>query len=421
MQDKNNIKNQNNVSRPEPKKPAAINGVIRKEQGELALTPAQKKDRSFERIKTGVDRPLFILVLVLLAIGSIMVFSASYVYAQSKTGDSMYFIKRQIIFAAVGVAGMLIVMRVPYTVYKKYAWLIFGISAVLLISVLVIGVSEGEAQRWIKLPGGLTLQPSEVMKFAIVVIMAWYMSYKNKFKENSQTQHKTLIYDALIPFGLIGAACILIMLENHLSGTIIVGLIGLSVMIAGGGSIRAIFAAGAVVVPAGLAFLFLGKGYQSNRIQIWLNPEAFPRDGGYQNIQGLYAIGSGGFLGVGLGNSRMKYSYVSQPQNDFIFSIVCEELGFVGAVAIMCLFALMVWRGMVVAMHAPDKFSSLVAMGISCKVAIQVLLNIAVVTNTIPNTGISLPFFSYGGTAIVILMLEMGVLLSISRHSYQKK
>lgn len=421
MQKKNNIKNQDSVSGSKGRQPTAVNGVVRKEKGELALTPAQKKDMSFERIKTGVDRPLLILILILIAIGSIMVFSASYVYAKSKTGDSMYFIKRQILFAALGIFGMLIVMRVPYTTYKKYAWIIFGVSALLLISVLVIGVSEGEAQRWIQLPGGLTLQPSEIMKFALVVIMAWYMSCKNKYKENSQSEHKTLIYDALVPFGLIGVACVLIMLENHLSGTIIVGLIGLSVMIAGGGSLKAIFIAGAVVVPTGLIYLFFGKGYQSNRIQIWLNPEAFPRDGGYQNIQGLYAIGSGGLLGVGLGNSRMKYSYVSQPQNDFIFSIVCEELGFVGAVAIMCLFALLVWRGMVVAMHAPDKFSSLVALGISCKVAIQVLLNIAVVTNTIPNTGISLPFFSYGGTAIVILMLEMGVLLSISRHSYQKK
>ena len=187
MKDTNNVKNQKNISHSEIKKPAAINGVIRRDPNELALTPAQKKDSSFERIKTGVDRPLFILVLVLLAIGSIMVFSASYVYAQSKTGDSMYFIKRQIIFAAVGITGMLIIMRVPYTVYKKYAWLIFGISAVLLISVLVIGVSEGEAQRWIKLPGGLTLQPSEIMKFAIVVIMAWYMSRKNKLKDCKST------------------------------------------------------------------------------------------------------------------------------------------------------------------------------------------------------------------------------------------
>jgi len=421
MQKKNNIKNQNNVSGSDGNQPAAVNGIIRKKHGEVALTETQKKDMKFERIKTGVDRPLFILVLVLITIGSIMVFSASYVYAKSKTGDSMYFIKRQIFFAAMGIFGMLVVMRLPYTIYKKYAWFIFGLSAGLLVLVFIFGISEGQAQRWIPLPGGATLQPSEIMKFGIVVIMAWYMSHKEKYKENSQNRHKILIYDALVPFALIGSACVLILFENHLSGTIIVGLIGLSVMIAGGGSLKAIFAAGAVVVPAGLAFLFLGNGYQSNRIQIWLDPEAFPRDGGYQNIQGLLAIGSGGLLGVGLGNSRMKYSYVSQPQNDFIFSIVCEELGFVGAVAIMCLFALLVWRGMVVAMHAPDKFSSLVAMGISCKVAIQVLLNIAVVTNTIPNTGISLPFFSYGGTAIVILMLEMGVLLSISRHSYQKK
>ena len=267
------------------------------------------------------------------------------------------------------------------------------------------------------------------MKPAIVVLLAKYFDKKDKLKERSGFDMylgpihitKSFIFDAFIPFMIIGVACILVMLEHHLSGTLIIGFLGLVIMIAGGGSIKWIGIFGSIAAAGLGTMLWFGNGYQSGRIKIWLDPEAFPRDGGWQTIQGLYAIGSGGLLGVGLGNSRLKYGYASMPHNDFIFSIVCEELGFVGAIAIMLLFALLVWRGVVIAMHAPDKFSSLLAMGITCQIAIQVLLNIGVVTNTLPNTGISLPFFSYGGTAMVILLAEMGAMLKISKHSYQKK
>lgn len=402
-------------------------GVVRR--SETAITPASIKDRKYERVTTGVDRVFLILVLTLLAIGSVMMFSASFVYAANETGDSLYYIKRHLAFVAIGFLFMLFTYLWPYTAYKKYAEVIFGIGCIFLVAVLVIGVAEGSAVRWIRIGSLFTFQPSDFMKPAIVVLLAKYFDKKDNLKENSKFDKyigpihitKSFVYDAAIPFIVIGIACGLVMLEHHLSGTLIIGFLGIMVMIAGGGSVKWIGIFGGVAASALGVLLWFGNGYQSGRIKIWLNPEAFPRDGGWQTIQGLYAIGSGGLLGVGLGNSRLKYGYTSMPHNDFIFSIVCEELGFVGAVAIMCIFALLVWRGMVIAMHAPDKFSSLLALGITGQVAIQVLLNIGVVTNTLPNTGISLPFFSYGGTAMVILMAEMGVMLKISKHSYQKK
>jgi len=402
------------------------NGVVRR--SETAVTPAEFKDRQYERITTGIDRSFLILVIALIAVGSVMMFSASYVYAANETGDSLYYIKRHLAFIALGGLAMLFTYLWPYTAYKKYAEVIFFVACVLLVAVLVIGVAEGTAVRWIQI-GQLTFQPSDFMKPAIVVLLAKYFDKKDKLKERSGFDMylgpihitKSFIFDAFIPFMIIGVACILVMLEHHLSGTLIIGFLGLVIMIAGGGSIKWIGIFGSIAAAGLGTMLWFGNGYQSGRIKIWLDPEAFPRDGGWQTIQGLYAIGSGGLLGVGLGNSRLKYGYTSMPHNDFIFSIVCEELGFVGAIAIMLLFALLVWRGVVIAMHAPDKFSSLLAMGITCQIAIQVLLNIGVVTNTLPNTGISLPFFSYGGTAMVILLAEMGVMLKISKHSYQKK
>ena len=210
------------------------------------------------------------------------------------------------------------------------------------------------------------------------------------------------------------------MLEKHLSGIIIIGAIGLMVMFASGIRLKLLGALGAVAIAGVTAMAFL-TDYTKRRIDIWRNPAAFPQDGGWQTLQGMRAIGSGGFFGLGLGNSRQKFSYVSQPQNDFIYTIVCEELGYIGAVAVIVLFGLLVWRGYVIAMRAPDRFAQLTAIGISSKIALQVLLNIAVVTNSIPNTGISLPCFSYGGTAMVVQLIEVGTLLAISRYTVEKK
>ena len=218
----------------------------------------------------------------------------------------------------------------------------------------------------------------------------------------------------------IGLICLLVMLEKHLSGIIIISLIGLMVMVVSGTRLK-LLGLFALLGGAGIVALALFTDYTKRRIEIWFNPEKFPQEGGWQTLQGLRAIGSGGIFGLGLGNSRQKYSYVSQPQNDFIFTITCEELGFIGAAAVIILFSILVWRGVVIALRAPDNFSQLVAIGISFKVALQVLLNIAVVTNAAPNTGISLPFFSYGGTAMVVQLAEMGTLLAISRHTLEKK
>lgn len=396
---------------------SAMTGVPRK--GDLPVSREEKKDASFERVKTGVDRPLLITVLVLIAFGLVMVFSASYVYASGKYGDGMYFFKRQLVFAALGLPIMLVASRVPYYFFRKWSILIYLIAAGLLVAVLVFGVSEGSAQRWIAI-AGITVQPSEIMKFAIVFLLAAYMSNRANLKKRVDWRKKDLWVDSVIPFGIVAVTAGMIIVEHHLSGTLIVAAIGVIVVVAGGASLKATAAFGGIGAVFLGAYIAFRGSYEQDRILVWLHPENYPRDGGWQNLQGLYAIGSGGFLGVGLGNSRLKYHYVSQPQNDFIFSIICEELGYVGALFVIVMMTILVWRGLRIAKRAPDRFSSLVALGITCQIGIQALLNIAVVTNSVPNTGVSLPFISYGGTSLLILMFEMGILLSISRHSYQK-
>lgn len=303
--------------------------------------------------------------------------------------------------------------------YKNLAVAAYGVSVLLLIAVLFVGDDGGGAQRWIII-GPLRFQPSEIAKYALILTLAWYYS-KYEYKAfDLKSEKNSNLYGTLIPLGIIGVICILVLLEKHLSGIIIIGSIGLMVMFASGIRLKllGIFAA---VAGVGVTAFALFTDYTKRRIDIWRNPAAYPQDGGWQTLQGMRAIGSGGFFGLGLGNSRQKYSYVSQPQNDFVYTIICEELGFIGALAVLVLFALLVWRGYVIAMRAPDRFSQLVAVGISSKIALQVLLNIGVVTNTIPNTGISLPFFSYGGTALVVQLIEMGTLLAISRYTVEKK
>lgn len=388
------------------------------------------------RVKSGVDRILLVMILILICFGSVMVFSASYADADARYGDSYYFIKRQIIFVCVGFAFMLVAMNVPYKAFKFFTVPAYLATLGLLLVVLVMGVVGGGAQRWISI-GGFTIQPSEIAKLTLVMMLAWYyttfqegMRYKkwsllSKHPQKRKEERKlwwqaNLLYGIIYPGCIIGAVVILVALEKHLSGIIILGLIGLTVMYVAGcngvlfGSIIT-FAGSAVV-----AFALL-TDYTRRRINIWLDPAAYPLDGGWQTLQGMNAIGSGGLWGLGLGGSRQKYSYVSQPQNDFIFTIVCEELGFVGAVCVILLFAVLIWRGFSIAKKAPDSYTGLLAFGITTKIALQVLLNIGVVTNTLPNTGISLPFFSYGGSSLIMLFIEMGVLLNISKISYIRK
>ncbi|MBE6679634.1 MAG: putative lipid II flippase FtsW [Ruminococcaceae bacterium] len=370
-------------------------------------------------VRGGVDNFLLFTILILLAFGLIMVFSASYADARTRYGDSYYFIKRQSIMVIIGLVTMVVASRLRITFYKNAAVLAYGFSAVLLFAVLFAGDTGGGAQRWIEL-GPLRFQPSEMAKYSLILMLAWYYSKYAEKAFDMRNNKNAYLYGTMIPLVFIGFICVLVMLEKHLSGIIIIGCIGLMVMFVSGIKLKLLGLFAAIGV-AGVAAIAIFTDYTKRRIDIWLNPEQFPREGGWQTLQGLRAIGSGGLFGLGLGNSRQKYSYVSQPQNDFIFTITCEELGFIGAAAVIVLFGLLVWRGVVIALRAPDRFSQLVAVGITFKVALQVILNIAVVTNSIPNTGISLPFFSYGGTAMVVQLAEMGTLLAISRHTLEKK
>ena len=371
----------------------------------------------------GLDMPLLIFILVLLAIGLVMLFSASYANSYYLQGNSYYYISRQAVFAVFGVAAMLLISTFDYHSFHKLAIVIFGISLFLLVFLLIcryahiesIANWEGDATRWLNF-GFVSFQPSEIAKFALIVLFAHMIS-------RNLDRMDTFRYGVVPYVAIMGLVAALIFLESHLSATLIILALGAIMMFVGGTKPRW-FLIGGVLVAAVLLFVVVTKGgYQMDRIRIWLDPFSsdLDRDLTHQTRQSLYAIGSGGLLGVGLGQSRQKYLYLPAPQNDFIFAIVCEELGFVGALVIIVLFALLIWRGVYVSIHARDKFGMLLGLGITFQVGLQAVLNICVVTNTIPNTGISLPFFSYGGTALLMLLGQMGILLNISRSANVEK
>ncbi len=398
-------------------RPVGKKSLIKKNNADIVKT------NDIVRIKGDMDRTFLIIVIIMICFGSVMVFSASFAYALASRGSSYYFIKRQIAFAALGTGVMLFVANVvDYRFIKKWTKAFFWFVCFLLVLVLVMGSSEGEATRWLLIPGtSFGIQPSEFMKLGIVLMLAKYFSDNEKTIFNYRKKWNNVIYGLGVPFLIVGFVCVLVALEKHFSGIIILFLIGTVVIFTAGGSWKWLAGAGGSFAGIVLAAIMLVP-YAKARIDIWLHPENYSAQSEtWQTIQGLNAVGSGGFFGVGLGKSLQKHMFVSQPQNDFIFAIICEELGFIGAVATICLFVAFVWRGIIIAQKAPDSFSRLVVVGIVSKVAIQAILNMAVVTNSIPNTGISLPFFSYGGSSLVILLAEMGVILSISRYSYQKK
>ena len=368
----------------------------------------------------GIDRMFLVLIIVLLCFGTVMIFSASFAYARSKYGDSLFFIKKQLLYLAIGLAAMLFCMYVlSYRTIKKMTWFIFVILWILLASVPVIGTTVRGAKRWIYI-GPISFQPSEFMKFGLIVALAWYMARLETLDTDHFAKWKKIRYKYFYPLLIIGVVCATTIIEKHLSGTIILGLIGVAVIFIGGFSWKFLVACGAVGA-VGIAAYIKFAGYATARWLSFIHPENYADGDAWQVLNGLYALGSGGLFGVGLGNSREKYLYLPDPQNDFIFAIIGEELGFVGTCAVVILFALLVWRGFIIAKNAPDTFSSLLAYGIVSQVAIQTILNIAVVTHLIPATGVSLPFFSCGGTSLIMLLAEMGVVLGISRYSYQKR
>lgn len=359
-----------------------------------------------------LDVPYLVLTLILVAIGLIMLFSASYAWAISDDLPSTYYFIRQAGFAVVGILIMLLISRVNYQIWRFGAFWVLGGSIFFLILVLIpgLGVTHNGATRWLWI--GFEFQPSEFAKLGVVLSFAAMMSV---YREKMQTFTK-----GVLPFALIlGIIAVLLYFEPHMSATIIIFCVGASMMFLGGTKLRW-FALGAVAVVL-FAMVYLNtQGYTSDRVLAWRNPFKYADNEGYQIVQSLYAIGSGGLFGLGFGHSRQKYLYLPEAQNDYLFAIVCEELGLVGALLVIALFALLIIRGYWIAVHARDRFGALVAAGLTTLLALQVFFNIGVVSNFLPSTGISLPFFSYGGTALVIQLAEMGIVLSISRWNTQK-
>lgn len=376
--------------------------------GSAELRIKETKDKTK---RAGMDISFLALVVILLAIGVTMVLSASFARAYFDPGGvtkgkATYYFIRQFIFAALGVAAMIICSRLPVGFYKRFSMPVLIAAVILLMLVPIIGTNANGAKRWIGL-GAFTIQPSEIAKIGIILAFASMICAR-------RGRMKSFRY-GILPFAAILAAIVgLLVLEPHFSASIIIVAIG-GVMLFLGGARLVWFIAAAVAAGGGIAVLLTMFPYASTRITTWRDPFASTSDEGYQIVQSLYSIGSGGLTGLGLGQSRQKYLYLPEEHNDFIFSVVCEELGFIGALLILTLFALLIIRGYWIALHSTDRYGFLVAAGITTLLAIQVILNVAVVTNLVPCTGISLPFFSYGGTALLMQMAEMGVVLSISR------
>jgi len=366
-----------------------------------------------------MDLLLFFTILALALFGTAMVFSAGYAYADVRYDDSLYFIKRQTVFLAIGIIGMLLLCRVSISFIERITPLLYFMTLALLILVLMIGLVGNGAKRWISL-GPITIQPSEIAKVTMVLMIARYFTIFEPLALEKKKKRRIFVYGTFFPALIMLSVILPVMLQKHLSCIIILGLIGASLLVMSGCDTRylRLFAILGVTFVTCLA---LFTDYTKDRITVWLDPEAYQLTGGWQTLQGLMAIGSGGIFGLGYGKSLLKYCYISEPANDMIFTVLCEELGWIGAIGAMLLFALLIYRGYRIALRTENVFARLTALGIISKIAIQTLLNIAVVTNTIPNTGISLPFFSYGGSSLVMLFLEMGILLSISRYATIQK
>ena len=362
------------------------------------------------RLKTGapIDIPFLIILLLLLTIGLSMLYSASYAQSQFDTGytDSTKYLQKQAICAVIGLVAMYFLSRLPAGLWYRLAWPLYGISILLLLSVLLFGQSVNGAKRWINL-AGIQFQPSEIAKFTMILLFA-------RLTRGFGSAARQFRYGVLGFGGALLGILVPLALEKHLSAILLMGMVAVVMMFVAGTHPKWLW------IGAGVAVLFVVvyvsiMGYAGDRITAWLHPEADPADTGYQILQSLYAIGSGGLFGLGLGRSRQKYLYLPFQYNDYIFAVICEELGLVGALLIIGLFAALILRGFWIALHAPDRFSTVLCAGLISLIAVQTILNLGVVTNLLPSTGIALPFFSYGGTALAVNLAQMGIVLSISR------
>jgi len=356
-----------------------------------------------------VDIPFLVLVLLLLTVGLVMLYSASFAQSEYDTGYeiSTRYLQKQAVCAGIGLVAMWAFSRIPARIWYQFAWPLYGVSIVLLLSVLVIGEEVNGAKRWINL-AGIQFQPSEVAKFAMIVLFA-------RLTRTFDGKARAFRYGVL-GFGVaLMGILVPLALEKHLSAIMLMGMVAVVMMFVAGTHPKWLLAgAGAAVVFVIVYVSFMG--YAGDRITAWLHPEADPGDTGYQILQSLYAIGSGGVFGLGLGKSKQKYLYLPFQYNDYIFAIICEELGLFGAMLIMALFSMTILRGYWIALRASDRFSAVLAAGLVTLIAVQTVLNLGVVTNLLPSTGIALPFFSYGGTALAVNLGEMGIVLSISRQ-----
>ncbi|MBQ5919320.1 MAG: cell division protein FtsW [Lachnospiraceae bacterium] len=364
--------------------------------------------------RAGVDYSLLVVVVFLLGFGLVMLYSSSYYSASLKFNDAAWYLKKQIVATALGIVAMIFFTFFDYRWFKKFTWIIFIGSLLSVFLVLTpLGIEANGARRWVDLKV-ISIQPAEIVKIAVILCMAAILSYNVK-KVNGLISILMVYTLALIPAGMI------FLITDNFSSALIVAAIGAIMLIVACKNNKGFIALIIILMAIAVVGLLLLGGFRATRIMVWLNPEQYSSKGGFQVLQGLYAIGSGGLFGKGLGQSVQKLGFVPEAQNDMIFTIICEELGLFGGIAVLLLFAFLIWRFMVIANNATDLYGSLVAVGVMAHIAVQVILNVAVVTNTIPNTGVTLPFISYGGTSVVFLLSEMGIVLSVARRTVKAR
>ena len=371
-----------------------------------------KEDR--RKLGETVDYPFLVLILLLLTVGLAMLYSASSAQSMYDTGYqiSTKYLQKQGLCAVIGLIAMYFFSRIPADIWYRLAWPLYGLSILLLLSVLVVGQEVNGARRWINI-AGIQFQPSEIAKFTMILVFA---RLTRKFGPDAQKFRYGVFGFGVTLLGIL----VPLALEKHLSAIMLMGMVAVVMMFVAGTSSKWLLA-GAGAAAAFVLIYITFMGYAGDRVSAWLDPNSDPGDTGYQILQSLYAIGSGGLFGLGFGKSRQKYLYLPFQYNDYIFAIVCEELGLIGAVLIVMLFCLTIFRGYWIALQASTRFSTVLAAGLTTLIAVQTILNLCVVTNLLPSTGIALPFFSYGGTALAVNLGEMGVILNISRERNRVK